>query len=687
MRRCKIGDVCKVASGSTPKRDNPNYWGGDIPWATPKEISRLSSPFLVDTLEKITKKGFESCSTEMLPAGSLLLSSRAPIGLLAINTIPVCTNQGFKSLIPLKDVNVFYLYYYLKHNVKKLQARGNGATFKELSKPLVEEFPIIIPKRLDDQIRIAHLLSKVEGLIAQRKQHLKDLDDLVKSVFIQMFGDPVRNERRWDTFPFSKFIDSARNGLSPSKGGKHNGKVYTLSAITGECFKEVFKDDTFSKTTEPYLPSGDEFLVCRGNGNLKLVGKGYFYPAVQNDVIFPDTIIALKIKDESINKNFLEELWKTDFIRRQIENSARTANGTFKINQSSLSQISLRLPPNEMQLKYSSVVQKISKIRRIYLKSLSDLESLYGALSQKAFKGELDLSRIPMEAPSAPLTSTAEAPSDPLPAIVEQLNALNKQLPTLKELFQRAQDAPPTLPGRGAILRLQEMLTSIQSPLEQLGKIGYLSRTLQQVEDPAFKASDKLLKLCQSLDRVSASQAVLEKNTKYLNAMLSPFEAMQKALRPTLAALDATTRFQRDLLPEPPLFKVLRQSSPKHLLKDAMEGSPARLLKDAWERNPAHMLEKAFSSSIPGLDWADYQHRPINADTLLDLLHSTKQALSFEEILTQLMGPEGADTVSYEAIKDLLFGLITNGKISQNFDKDSKTIVFQPSAPKRRTKS
>lgn len=145
MRIVSLGEVCRIVSGSTPKRVNPEYWEGTIPWVTPKEISKLETRYLVDSLEKITDQGFKSCSTEMLPAGSLLLSSRAPIGLLAINKKPVCTNQGFKSLIPSNEVSVEYLYYCLKFNVKRLQSKGNGATFKELSKSPVENFKIPLP--------------------------------------------------------------------------------------------------------------------------------------------------------------------------------------------------------------------------------------------------------------------------------------------------------------------------------------------------------------------------------------------------------------------------------------------------------------------------------------------------------------------------------------------------------------
>ena len=94
----KIKDIGQIVSGSTPRTDEPKFWNGNIKWVSPKEISVLKTPYLEDTRQKITELGFRSCSTTMLPKGSVLFSSRAPIGLVAIANIEVCTNQGFKSL-------------------------------------------------------------------------------------------------------------------------------------------------------------------------------------------------------------------------------------------------------------------------------------------------------------------------------------------------------------------------------------------------------------------------------------------------------------------------------------------------------------------------------------------------------------------------------------------------------------
>lgn len=110
-----IGAVCEVVSGPTPKTGNPSFWDGDIHWVSPKDLSVLQQKLLEDTPRKITKKGLQSCSAKILPPQSVLFSSRAPIGLVAINSIPVCTNQGFKSMVPRVDLlSADYLFWWLK---------------------------------------------------------------------------------------------------------------------------------------------------------------------------------------------------------------------------------------------------------------------------------------------------------------------------------------------------------------------------------------------------------------------------------------------------------------------------------------------------------------------------------------------------------------------------------------------
>ncbi|MEM1307933.1 MAG: restriction endonuclease subunit S [Cyanobacteria bacterium P01_H01_bin.153] len=365
-------------------------------------------------------------------AGDILISWSATIDVFEWDRSNAFLNQHiFKVDFDNEVIDKHYFKNALKRTIFELSRYAHGSTMKHVVKKDFESHKIPLPP-LDDQKRIAYLLGKVEGAIAQRQQHLEQLGDLLKSVFLEMFGDPLRNEKGWELDDFEAITESARNGLSPSRAGATKGLVYTLSAITGNTFKETFKEDQFTKIKDTYFPSADDFLVCRGNGNINLVGKGYFYPGVKDNIMFPDTMIGVKIRADSINKRFLEHLWKSDFIRHQIEKSARTANGTYKINQKALSSIKLILPPNPIQNQFADIVQKVESIKSRYQQSLTDLESLYGALSQKAFKGELDLSRIPL--PSEDTDTTAAEPSETSETSEPQSTTETFNLPAPPEL-------------------------------------------------------------------------------------------------------------------------------------------------------------------------------------------------------------------------------------------------------------
>lgn len=392
MRVVRLGDVCKIISGSTPKREIAEYWGGDIQWVTPKEINRLDSPFLWGSAEKITEAGFKSCSTTMLPVGSLLLSSRAPIGLLAINKVPVCTNQGFKSLIPSKEVNVEYLYYVLKANVSSLQARGNGATFKELAKPAVENFEIPLPP-LNDQIRIAIVLSKVEGLIALRKKHLQQLDDLLKSLFLKIFGDPVRNEKGWDK-PELKAFGKISTGNTPPRNDLTN---------YDDDFIEWIKTDNIPGSSV-YVTSSTEYLSEIGAKKSRTVTNGALLVAciagslesigrsalTNRKVSFNQQINAIQ-PGEDINPLYLYGLFK---ISKAYIQSHATKGMKKILTKGDFEQIKMIKPPLDIQNQFAALVEKIESIKSFYQQSHIDLTALYGALSQKAMKGDLDLSRV-----------------------------------------------------------------------------------------------------------------------------------------------------------------------------------------------------------------------------------------------------------------------------------------------------
>ena len=183
MKKCKLGDIAKIYNGSTPSTsDNSNY-DGEIVWATPKDLADQNSKYFSQGARNITQMGFDSCSTQMIPANNILMSSRAPIGLFAINTVACCTNQGFKNIVLDKSISdVDYMYYYLKYHVKEIEALGSGTTFKEVSKTAFEKYEISIPS-LSVQQKIAAVLSSLDDKIALNKKINAKLEAMAKRLY------------------------------------------------------------------------------------------------------------------------------------------------------------------------------------------------------------------------------------------------------------------------------------------------------------------------------------------------------------------------------------------------------------------------------------------------------------------------------------------------------------------------
>ena len=164
-KKYKLGEIAEICNGSTPSTSDISNYDGDIVWATPKDLSDQQTKYFLKGARNITKKGFESCSTQIIPANNILMSSRAPIGLFAINKVDCCTNQGFKSIVLDKTkVDVDYMYYYLKYHVKEIEALGTGTTFKEVSKASFENYEISIPE-IGVQRSIASVLSILDDKI------------------------------------------------------------------------------------------------------------------------------------------------------------------------------------------------------------------------------------------------------------------------------------------------------------------------------------------------------------------------------------------------------------------------------------------------------------------------------------------------------------------------------------------
>lgn len=183
----KIKEVAVVKNGSTPSTKDDTNYNGNIVWITPNDLSKQQKKYVSKGERNITQSGYNSCSTTLLPKGSILLSSRAPIGLLAIAGVELCTNQGFKNLVLKPNIDSDFLYYYLKTKINEIENIGTGTTFKEVSKSALEGFNILIPKNITQQRNIASVLSSLDDKIELNNRINAELEAMEKTLYDYWF--------------------------------------------------------------------------------------------------------------------------------------------------------------------------------------------------------------------------------------------------------------------------------------------------------------------------------------------------------------------------------------------------------------------------------------------------------------------------------------------------------------------
>jgi len=223
-REYKISEIADVIGGGTPKTSIEEYWNGDIPWLAPRDLTGYNKVYISHGDRFITENGLKNSSTKLMPKGSVLLTSRAPIGYIAIAQNKICTNQGFKSLVPKKDIcSSEFLYYWIKNNVDYLQQLGTGTTFAEISGSVVKNIDISLPP-LKEQKAIAGVLSSLDDKIDLLHRQNKTLESLAQTLFRQWFVEEAKDE--WEEKPLSDFGDVVC-GKTPSKKKQeyYNGNI------------------------------------------------------------------------------------------------------------------------------------------------------------------------------------------------------------------------------------------------------------------------------------------------------------------------------------------------------------------------------------------------------------------------------------------------------------------------------
>ena len=248
----KLSELGTIVGGATPTTSREEYYNGDIPWLTPKDLAGYSFRYISHGERNITKAGLESCSAKMLPKGTVLFSSRAPIGYVAIAQNDICTNQGFKSIVPNEDVNPLFLYYLLKYNKERIEAVGSGTTFKEVSGTTMRNIEVCVPAELEVQNKIAHILDAIDSKIENNNLMNDNLEKQTKVLFKEWFIDNP-DVTTWQEGTFSNLIEKTISGDwgKDTPSGNHTERVY---CIRGADIPEVRVGNKGKMPTRYILP-------------------------------------------------------------------------------------------------------------------------------------------------------------------------------------------------------------------------------------------------------------------------------------------------------------------------------------------------------------------------------------------------------------------------------------------------
>ncbi len=377
--KVRLGECCEIVSGATPSTTVDTFWGGEVCWATPKDLSELEGAYISNTPRKLTQAGLENCSAAILPPGSVLFSSRAPIGHVAVNTVPMATNQGFKSFVPKKIVATKFLYWWLKANRGYLESLGNGATFKEVSKAIVSRIEIPLPP-LSAQRRIADVLDRAEALRAKRRAALAELDSLTQSIFHDMFGDPVVNPKGWINKSLLE-LGKVVTGGTPSSDlpDMFGGPVPFVTPGDLESDAPAKRSLTLAGAGESRVVRGGSTLVCCIGAT---IGK---MSIARERCAFNQQINAIEWSES------VDDIYGYSVLRLfKPTIKAWGASTTLPIlKKSSFEKIEVPVPPLTVQREFAQKYRAVEKLKGCGQDALAQSDELFSSLQHRAFRGEL----------------------------------------------------------------------------------------------------------------------------------------------------------------------------------------------------------------------------------------------------------------------------------------------------------
>jgi len=385
----KLGSLCDIILGRTPSRGNENYWGEGTSWVS---ISDLKEKYISETKEQITDIGAAQSRSRLIPRGTLLMSFKLSVGKLSFTQKDLYTNEAIAAL-PIKneyELNKHFLYYALKYIPL---IGGNQAVMGQtLNKTSLSNLKIPFPRDIDDQKRIAQVLTDCEELITIRKESIVLLDELLKSTFLEIFGDPIQMSTK-KLHKFSRHINFLTSGsrgwakFYSDKGSKFL-RIQNLGfGILNEKDTQYVSPPVSAESKRTKVQEGDLLLSITAD-----LGRTAVIPRSYGDAYINQHLALIRLK-KSLNPIYAAFYFAMPFGNRMIQKKDKDGVKS-GLNFTDIRNFDVFTPNLEKQEKFVEIVKGVEKTKELYQKHLTELENLYGRLSQDSFKGELDLSKV-----------------------------------------------------------------------------------------------------------------------------------------------------------------------------------------------------------------------------------------------------------------------------------------------------
>jgi len=385
----KIEDFAIVVTGGTPSTIKKEYWEfGDIPWLNSGE---LNQDIIDRTNNFITKQGLENSAAKLMPPETVLIAlTGATTGKIGYLTFEACANQSVTGILPSKKHIPKYLYYYLNSIRQKVLNDAYGGAQPHISQGYVKTIRIPLPL-LESQKKIAAILDKTDELRQNDKKILEKYDQLAKSVFMEIFGDPVINDKKWEIIKFYQLVSDdcpLTYGIVQPGDEFKDGTIIVRPVDLVEKFVSI---DGLKKI-DPAISEKYKRTILRGNELLLSVrgSVGSISYATQDlkGANVTRGIVPIWANSSMTNIDFIYGLFSNHRFKNHLKGLSKGAT-LIQLNLSDLRDLEVVHPPLELQNKFSKIIIDIDRQRQLTQQSMQKSENLFQSLLQRAFRGEL----------------------------------------------------------------------------------------------------------------------------------------------------------------------------------------------------------------------------------------------------------------------------------------------------------